>query len=152
MQYVKPLAIWILIGFGIIVLAEFNHTAAPTFWANPYNHEKTFDGWFFGYVSGVDVYNSCFYSTLALLIGIGIVVTVPWGGFYVNNQVISINKEVLVGILISLEAFFLPFVAQLNLTGTIPDKIQTISMLCTAIVVGITYFLKYLGYSKEQKA
>ncbi len=139
-----------MIAFAIIFLYEFNHTVAQQFWDNPANHAKNYDGWILGDLSGIDVYNSCFWLTHAFLICIGIVVTIPWGGFYVNNQQIVINKEIIIGFLVSLEAFVSPLLIQLNLSGQVPDKIQTLSMLFTAILVGITYFQKFLGYKKTE--
>jgi len=52
------LLICLLAGYYFF-LWQFDHTVAGTFWANPLMHQKVIDGWFLGYISGIDVYNTC---------------------------------------------------------------------------------------------
>jgi len=145
-----------LLAIGLIVIAcyfflwQFDHTVAPSFWGNPLMHQKVIDGWFLDYLSGIDVYNSCVLMLIILFASIFVVTIIPFGNLYLNSQTVAVNKEVIIGFLLVLEAFIVPIVTHLNLTGKVPDRVQTLAWLLTAILIGITYFLKFLGYKKTE--
>jgi len=42
-----------------------------------------------------------------------------------------------------------PLQTKLALTGQMPNRVETLSMVLTALLVAVTYFLKYLGYKKS---
>lgn len=60
------------------MLWQFDHTVAPVFWDDPLMHGKIIDGWFLGYISGIDVYNTCMMFLILLPVSIVIVGLIPF--------------------------------------------------------------------------
>lgn len=60
------------------VLWQFDHTVAPVFWVDPLMHGKVIDGWFLGYISGIDVYNTCMMFLILLPVSLVIVGLIPF--------------------------------------------------------------------------
>lgn len=61
----------------------------------------------------------------------------------------GIPKEILIGVLIFIETFVVSLQTKLALTGQMPNRVETLSMVLTAVLVAVTYFLRYLGYKKS---
>ena len=146
----KVIVVLLILFCQAYFLWQFDHTAAQPFWRDPLMHQKVIDGWFLGYLSGIDVYNTCIAFTMFFLVTMAVVAVCDFGTLQIQGQPSAgIPKEALIGVLISIETFVVPLQTKLALTGQMPNRVDTLSMVLTAVLVAVTYFLKYLGYKKS---
>ncbi|MDH5732488.1 MAG: hypothetical protein OEY88_01715, partial [Candidatus Bathyarchaeota archaeon] len=88
--------------------------------------------------------------TMFFLVTMAVVAVYDFGTLQIQSQPnAGIPKEVLIGLLISIETFIVPLQTKLALTGQMPNRVETLSMVLTAVLVAVTYFLRYLGYKKS---
>ena len=123
----KAIAVLLILFCQAYFLWQFDHTAAPPFWRDPLMHQKVIDGWFLGYLSGIDVYNTCIAFTMFFLVTMAVVAVCDFGVLQVQGQLgVGVPKEVVIGVLIFVETFVVPLQTKLALTGQMPNKVETL--------------------------
>lgn len=130
-------------------LWQFDHSIAPTFWGEPLNHQKVFDGWFLGMLSGIDIYNTCM-MFLILLPVITVVVSLSVSLVKFKKKEVKSNMKVTgLGVIQALKNIGL-FLATYTFAGIQAEPEQFLFAFLIYALVSIPADIYLLNKAHEQ--